>query len=170
MKFKNLNNSLERFLLCISNSTHPRGCWIWEGFKSHNGYGRLRITNNKRIPSHRFSYELFKGNIPQKLLVCHHCDNPSCVNPDHLWIGTHKENMHDMIRKQRGGFGSGINLATIKRRKGITHPRAKLNEEKVLEMRELSKKGMTNRALGIKFNISESTVSGIVLRKEWKHV
>jgi hypothetical protein len=167
-KFFSTKCTLERFLLYISNSNHPNGCWIWEGIFSHNGYGRFRLTGGKRIPASRFSYELFRGEIPEKLLVLHTCDNPPCVNPEHLWVGTIKENMQDMAKKGRSYFQTHADK--ILRRKGINHPRSKLTDKIVIEMRQLSKSGMTNRALGIKFNISEYTVSGIILGKEWKHV
>ena len=169
-KFYSTKTALERFLLYISESSHPNGCWIWEGMKSHNGYGRFRIRGGKRIPAHRYSYELFKGKIKSGLLVCHSCDNPPCVNPEHLWMGTQKQNIDDMIKKKRGGFGSGVDPNSVPKLKGTAHPRAKLTDEKVKKMRQLSKEGLTNRELGRLFNISEYTVSGIILGNEWKHV
>ena len=167
-KFYSTKTPLERFLLYISNSVHPNGCWIWEGLFSHNGYGRFRLTGGKRIPSHRYSYELFKGKIKKGLLVCHSCDNPSCVNPEHLWVGTTKENMQDMCQKGRSYFQT--HAKKIKRRKGVNHHKAKLTEKEVLEIRKLSNQGFTNRALGIKFNISEYTISPIILGKTWTHI
>ena len=76
-------------------------CWEWQGTKLKTGYGVVSIKG-KNIRAHRIAYELTKGKIPQGYGVCHTCDNPSCVKPDHLWIGTHKENMED--RNKKGGY------------------------------------------------------------------
>ena len=77
------------------------GCWIWTGSKSKLGYGYFQI-NNKTKYAHRVSKELRHGSIAEGLVVCHKCDNPSCVNPDHLFIGTMKDNMLDKMKKGRG--------------------------------------------------------------------
>ena len=82
------------------------GCWIWTGaLNRHRGYGRLRFKD-KEIKAHRYSWELHNGPIPDGLQVLHKCDTPACVNPDHLWLGTHKENMHDCIKKGRFVFNT----------------------------------------------------------------
>lgn len=82
-------------------------CWEWLGGKIPSGYGHLRM-NGSHILAHRFSYEQVNGSILDYLCICHQCDNPSCVNPDHLWMGTHQDNMRDMADKGRaknGGVG-----------------------------------------------------------------
>ena len=76
------------------------GCWLWVGHISKDGYGRLRVAGKKEL-AHRASYRAFIGEIPDTLLVCHKCDNPSCVNPNHLFIGTHQDNMNDKVAKGR---------------------------------------------------------------------
>jgi len=78
-------------------------CWNWIGAKARHGYG-ASIYKGKLIPAHRLSYMIFKGEINDSKYVCHTCDNAKCINPDHLWLGTQKENMHDMIKKNRSNF------------------------------------------------------------------
>lgn len=80
------------------------GCWEWTGFVSNLGYGRFQIGRIQHF-SHRLSYAINKGPITGWLFVCHSCDNRLCVNPDHLWLGTHSDNMQDMLRKGRGPTG-----------------------------------------------------------------
>ena len=84
----------------------PDDCWEWLGCKSDRGYGSFK-KNKKMVRAHRYSYEHYKNNgesIPSNFCVCHHCDNPSCVNPDHLFLGTHKDNAQDRDRKGRGFY------------------------------------------------------------------
>lgn len=79
------------------------GCWLWLGPTNENGYGRIRF-NNRYVTMHRFFYLSHKGEIPKGMFVCHKCDTPLCVNPDHLWAGTSEENNKDMMRKGRNNF------------------------------------------------------------------
>lgn len=79
------------------------GCWLWDGAISTNGYGAFRF-NNKTVPAHRASYMLFTGNINSGFEICHKCDTPSCVNPSHLFLGTHKDNMVDASRKGKFNY------------------------------------------------------------------
>lgn len=82
----------------------PRGCWIWTGGKISTGYGSFRF-NNKPILAHRFSFFMRTGILPTRLqFICHHCDTPACVNPDHLFVGTPTDNVMDMIHKGRGVY------------------------------------------------------------------
>ena len=92
------------------------GCWVWTGTCDRAGYGLFRKSNGSRdssarVAAHRYSYEISKGSIPDGLHVCHSCDNPSCVNPDHLWVGTASDNMQDMWAKGRGPRGYKRNAA-----------------------------------------------------------
>ena len=79
------------------------GCWVWKNSKSTCGYGRIWY-NNKQWSAHRLSYTLHKGSIMSGLFVCHTCDNPPCINPNHLFLGTHGDNMQDMMKKGRGNI------------------------------------------------------------------
>jgi hypothetical protein len=92
----------ERFFSKIKKDSKT-GCWIWIGSRVSNRYGGM-IVNFKHMLAHRYSYELHNGKIKNDLYVCHKCDNGFCVNPDHLFLGTQKDNMDDMIKKGRGFF------------------------------------------------------------------
>jgi hypothetical protein len=78
-------------------------CWTWRGSVSETGYGSFQYRNRK-MGAHRAAYLMHVGEIPTGMIVCHRCDNPSCVRPDHLFVGTHKDNTRDMMAKNRDGF------------------------------------------------------------------
>lgn len=138
-------------------------CWFWTGFKNKNGYGYFSIPTGVQggisAKAHRVSFELFKGPIPKGLYVCHKCDNPSCVNPDHLFVGTNQENIQDSINKNRHKVPS---LA------GENHGRAILKAADIEKIRALAETGLSQREMGIKFNISRSHIGAIINKKYWK--
>lgn len=104
MKDKNYSNTL--FKLKNSYKTIANGCWEWIGSCSHNGYGRMYLPETKKVEqAHRVSWKIFKGAIPNGLLVLHKCDNPPCINPEHLFLGTYKDNSDDKIKKGRANWG-----------------------------------------------------------------
>jgi hypothetical protein len=147
-------------------------CWLWKGAKNPAGYGRFGLPGNKRIYAHRFSYELIYGKIPDKLYVCHHCDKPSCVNPKHLWVGTHQENMKDMVKKgrncsERKGNKFGKFSIILK---GSLHPLAKLNKEKVKEIKVKIKNGIRGNVIAAQYNVSDQLIYDIKNGISWKHV
>lgn len=145
----------ERFLDSFEAVTES-GCWIWTKNLFNNGYGCL-TWNNNREGAHRFSYAHFKGAFDSSLFVCHKCDNPSCVNPEHLFLGTPEENFDDMRKKRRHGIGS---------RNG----RAKLTEKDVLDIRAAEPvRGMSPR-LSRKYGVSVTMIRYIREGKTWKHV
>lgn len=77
------------------------GCWEWRGRRNHSGYGLIRVGDAKAVLVHRYAYQTWVGSIPAGLYVCHHCDNPSCCNPAHLFLGTDLDNIRDMQQKNR---------------------------------------------------------------------
>lgn len=96
---------LERFEHYIDCTTSQDGCWLWRGGRSPRGYGRFKVSG-KTLRAHRWAYEQFVGPIPADLRVCHRCDNPPCCNPDHLFLGTDADNVHDCVAKGRARGGS----------------------------------------------------------------
>ena len=131
------------------------GCWIWKAGKDLEGYGRFRVKKHTG-QAHRFSYELVHGKIPKGMLVCHSCDNPSCVNPEHLFLGTHKINGKDKAIKGRAA-----------RHLGETNPMSKLKREDVLVIKSLYSKGCKQESLALRFNVGQDHISRIVNGKCW---
>lgn len=140
------------------DSSDPTGCWLWTGATASHGYGELHYGDGKRPKAHRVSYELFRGEIPKGMFVCHTCDVRRCVNPAHLFLGTQADNMADMVAKGRQS-------------RGAAHGKSKLNEEKILEIRSLWASGlMSGIALSRMYGVSKGAISFIVNRKSWRHV
>lgn len=132
-------------------------CWIWRGHVDDVGYGRFPYRGENK--AHRVSYVMHKGEIPEGHLVMHSCDNRQCVNPNHLSIGTQKENMQDMARKGRGK-SPALN--------GEKNPMSKLTTDKVSAIRDLCANGHTQSKVAKEFNVSPMTVSRIVRKELWK--
>ena len=142
------------------------GCWLWLGALSGSryGYGQFRTGKGAQrvgTTAHRASWELFRGPIPEGLFVCHHCDTPGCVNPSHLFLGTHQQNMDDARRKGRpiGGIGPRV--------RGVGHHNAKLTEPQVLAIRS---DGRGGHDIAATYGISQSTVWNIKQRHTWAHL
>jgi HNH endonuclease len=144
----------ERFWSKVDKSAGPDGCWIWTA-STVNGYGRL-----DHILAHRYSYEQNIRPVPEGLEVLHSCDNPGCVNPRHLWVGTHQDNMTD--RNMKGRSSAPV---------GEQHGSHKLTEEEVRAIRRIAESGIcTQQYLANMFGVSDQTIHRIVHRKNWKHL
>jgi hypothetical protein len=148
----------ERFKEFIGE-TNERGCIVWSGYKSHDGYGRFYMGNNITVAAHRFSYEINCGPIPDNLQVLHKCDNPPCVNPEHLFLGTPNDNAKDRAKKGRQ-----------QRHHGESNPNSKVSVEDVKEIRKMHKQGYTSKQIAELFPIASSSIRRIYSRKDWKHI
>lgn len=148
-------------------------CWDWTGSQTSKGYGCFRGATGVTSRAHRVSYEMHIGGIPTGMHVCHRCDNPGCVNPDHLWTGTNLDNRTDMRVKRRGATGNRHSSVTHPEllRRGSAHPQAKLTEAQVKLMRDLYASGTWKHDhLSEKFGVSGALVCLILNRKRWAHV
>lgn len=143
------------------------GCWLWSGWTSR-GYGCIKVGGKKKL-SHRVSWELHNGPVPDGLFVCHHCDTPGCVRPDHLFLGTSQENSADRDAKGRQAKGSKTHRKHIPRGEG--HTQSKLQECDVIEIRTLYASGAFEMsALARRFGVTRNLVSEIVNGKIWTHL
>lgn len=140
-----------------------KDCWEWSGAKTPAGYGNVRINGSYKR-SHRVAWELINFTIPVGYIVMHICDNPSCCNPHHLAISTRKTNSIDMLIKNRGSKHKIKHF-------GTKNVNAKLNDSKVLKIRELYKENMFNQyQLADMFNVTQTAIGCVVRNETWRHV
>jgi len=132
------------------------GCWVWTAGMQLNGYGRFKLPG-KNATAHRASWELHHGPIAKGMFVLHRCDRPACVNPEHLRLGTHAENMADMRAKQR-------------QNRGARQHAAKLTEAMVYGIRAMLKHGASQEECGQIFGVNRSTIQDIEVRSSWHHL
>lgn len=138
------------------------GCWNYGNISNPDLYGYMRVRTHgstKYVGAHRISYEIFKGEIPSGMFVCHKCDNRHCVNPDHLFLGTCLQNTLDMLSKGRPFNHDGTHNA-----------HSKLTNDQVIKIRALCAEGKTKSEVGRMFEIGSSQICKIVSRKSWKSV
>ena len=134
------------------------GCWEWQGHRSPSGYGHFNVTPTLPVRAHRVSYALSVGLFPQEMLVLHRCDNPPCVNPAHLFLGTAADNTADCRAKRRHAHGT-------------RHGSAKLTESDVRAIRErYAAGGVSTSRLATVYGVAPSTVARIITREKWGHV
>lgn len=146
-------------------------CWPWIGPLNDRGYGQIRI-GKRMCKAHRIAWIITYGRDPHPKCVLHTCDNPPCVNPKHLWLGTVGDNNHDMAKKGRSKRGD-LNPARLHpelMERGEQRYNAKMTEEKVRELRRLRSEGWQYKDLIQKFGIDLKTAWLIIERKAWKHV
>ena len=139
----------------VNNKT---GCWEWMRSKTE-GYGRFGI-NGKFYLAHRFMWIINNGNIPDNLFVCHKCDNRSCINPEHLFLGTNYENICDAMKKKKWSHQP----------KGEKNGRSKLTQNQVLNIKYLLYCKVPTRCIAEKFNVSQRHIQYIANNKTWKHL
>ena len=144
------------------------GCWEWRGARFTSGYGVFSI-GHKTVKAHRFSWYLENGPIPQGMFICHTCDNPPCVRPSHLFMGTNTDNLQDAIRKGRVVFPLP-QCPPERRARGERAHKAKLTADKVVEIRKQSALGRLHKDIAADFGVSDANIAYIVMRKTWKHV
>jgi len=140
----------ERFWKFVDKRSDDE-CWPWLGYKDVAGYGRIGFKHVPQLAS-RVSYELHFGTIPQGNVVCHACDNPECVNPSHLWLGSQKDNLRDMYRKGRNN-----------------HAR-KLTTTQAREARRLRERGWSYQRIGNRYGVTREAIRAICVGRNWKHL
>lgn len=186
MKISRHMTAEQRFWCRVQKSD---GCWLWTGKPDKDGYGHLRGWHGRQIGAHRFSFELHNGEINDSgLMVCHTCDNPPCVRPDHLFLGTCFDNIQDCIRKGRNACGdrNASRLYPERRPRGDKHHwqtkpetrmvgrrngRAKLTDAAVREIRRLWLTGRYAKTeLGRMFDVTDVVIFNVINLRSWKHI
>ncbi len=158
-----------RFWTKVDQISSPHGCWLWTGTRQSKGYGILHLP--PQTLAHRVSYQIRFGSIPPDLYVLHNCpgaDNPLCINPDHLWIGTLDDNNRDMRNKGRGRtpFQHGHSLAV-----GQKNAHSKLTDTAVRAIRfEFSQGQTTYRELAQQYEVSTGAIYDTIKRRTWGHI
>jgi hypothetical protein len=149
-------------------------CWLWMGAKQASGHGVMSIGKRGHVRVHRFSWQIHKGEIPSGLCVCHHCDIPNCVNPDHLFLGTLSENIRDMLRKRRHIKGEQSHNAKLTeeavraiRRDYV--PRAKGMHRGIWKNKGATLPGSTED-LARKYGVNAMQIERVVKHITWRHV
>ena len=172
-----LSQLTERFWDKVEKPRVPGSCWLWQGGKGEKGYGRFTVGGRMEVAS-RVSYAIHKGPIPSGMIVCHSCDTPACVNPDHLWVGRQEDNMADMDRKGRrvpswtytprptGSNVRGV-FSTGPKPPGYVHNRSKLTPEQAVEIRSRLRNGERPADIAPLFGVSRQNIYNVAKARTW---
>ena len=146
------------------------GCWEWEASLNNKGYGWFRYNGHNQL-AHRVSYQLYVGDIPKDKCILHKCNNPKCVNPDHLYVGTHKDNASDMIKAGHhySPFRDHI-YNTSSYLPGEKHSMAKLNVDDVMCIKRMLRDGIQQWLIAWIYKITQANISYINTGKSWSNV
>ncbi len=142
-------------VLFDGSKTHDSGCIVWQKRCSNRGYGEISYLGNKSL-THRVMYELINGPVPEGKCVCHTCDNPPCINPTHLFLGTQSDNMQDCVKKGR-----------CYNPRGEAHPSAKLTE---MQAQKIKSSPLLTSILAKDYGVSIGTIRSIKRGTTWKHL
>jgi hypothetical protein len=161
----------DRFWAKVDKSAGPEACWLWTGAMYRDGYGSFGIqtSTRKSFPrrAHRVSWELTSGEtIPDGIHVCHRCDNPACVNPAHLFLGTRSDNMKDCIKKGRDRARTHPETRPL----GSKNHFATLTESDIPKIRAMLAGGTSRKEIAKRFGVQDAAISKIALGKTWRHV
>jgi len=158
-----VRDAAARFWSYVDKSADPTCCWTWTGWLDKHGYGQVYWNGKRARPSHRVAYQLAYGDIPEGLFVCHSCDNPRCVNPAHLFLGTHRDNTLDAVAKGR----YKINVLS---QHGELNHNVKVSKETVLEIRRLCAEGVSVARISRRTGVPYANAWRIARRKGWEHI
>jgi len=150
----------ERFWLHVEPAA-KEDCWLWKAARSKTGYGIISV-GKKRTRAHRFSWEIHFGSIPQGLCVCHHCDVRHCVNPNHLFVGTKRDNSRDMAAKGRAG--PQVHPASYR---GERSPNARLREVDVRDIRRRLAAGESQTSIALDYEVGKTQINNIATSRTW---
>jgi hypothetical protein len=147
-----------------------RGCWEWQAGRNYQGYGQFAIDRGgerwRTEQAHRIAWELTYGPISEDTIICHHCDNPPCCRPDHLFDGTHADNAQDREAK-----GRGYDIGHGPKARGSRSGMAKLTEPQVLAIRRRYAGGnISQQALAEEYGVHQTKISNIIRRETWTHI
>lgn len=154
------NSSFEELFWSKVDKRTKEECWLWTRGCDMCGYGKVSKEGKAR-KAHRIAYELTNGAIPEGMIICHKCDNPPCVNPNHLFLGTDADNRRDSAQKGRG---------YIPNRLGENNHMTNLTSSQVREIKKMLAAGIKTRIIAEEFSIAIRTVSGIRTGTNWSHV